>query len=31
VLIFIGSFATGLFFAGFRTLPLIGRGKEESS
>ena len=31
VLIFIGTFATGLFFAGFRTLPLIGSGKEESS
>src|SRR3990170_4079984 len=31
VLIFIGSFATGLFFAGFRMLPLIGRGKEVSS
>ncbi len=31
VLMFIGSFATGLFFAGFRTLPLIGGRKEVSS
>ena len=28
VLIFIGAFAIGLFYAGFRALPLIGRGKE---
>ena len=31
VLIFIGAFATGLFFAGFRMLPLIGSRKEVSS
>jgi protein NrfD len=30
VLIFIGSFATGLFYAGFRLLPLIGKDKEVS-
>jgi molybdopterin-containing oxidoreductase family membrane subunit len=31
VFIFIGAIATGLFYAGFRLLPLIGRGKEVSS
>ncbi len=31
VFIFIGAFATGLFYAGYRLLPLIGRGKEVSS
>lgn len=31
VLIFVGAFTTGLFYAGFRALPLIGRGKEGSS
>ena len=31
VLIFIGAFATGLFYAGYRLLPLIGNGKEVSS
>jgi len=31
VLIFIGAFATGLFFAGFRSLPLVGGRKEVSS
>ncbi len=25
---FIGAFAVGLFYAGFRWLPLIGKGKE---
>ncbi len=28
VLIFIGAFATGLFYAGYRLLPLIGERKE---
>jgi len=31
VLIFIGTFATGLFYAGFRALPLIGKSKEVTS
>jgi len=31
VLIFIGTFATGLFYAGFRALPLIGKSKEVQS
>ncbi len=31
VLIFVGTFATGLFFAGFRNLPITPRGKEVSS
>ncbi len=31
VLIFVGAFATGLFYAGYRFLPLISRGKEVSS
>jgi Ni/Fe-hydrogenase subunit HybB-like protein len=31
VLIFVGAFATGLFYAGFRLLPIIGKGKEVSS
>jgi molybdopterin-containing oxidoreductase family membrane subunit len=31
VFIFILAFATGLFYAGFRLLPLIGKGKEVSS
>ncbi len=31
VLIFVGAFTTGLFYAGFRFLPLINRDKEVSS
>ncbi|MCH8345352.1 MAG: polysulfide reductase NrfD [Chloroflexi bacterium] len=31
VLIFVGAFATGLFYAGFRFLPLISKEKEVSS
>jgi molybdopterin-containing oxidoreductase family membrane subunit len=31
VLIFVGAFATGLFYAGFRSLPLVGGRKEVSS
>ncbi len=31
VFIFIGAFATGVFYAGFRLLPLVARGKEEAS
>ena len=31
VLVFVGAFATGLFFAGFRALPLVGGRKEVSS
>jgi molybdopterin-containing oxidoreductase family membrane subunit len=31
VLIFIGAFASGLFYAGFRSLPLVGGRKEVQS
>jgi len=31
VFIFLGAFATGLFYAGFRTLPLVGKSKEVTS
>ena len=31
VLVFVGAFGSGLFFLGFRTLPLVRKGKEVSS